>query len=111
MSGNELILSMADGLFTAIQTGNWLMILVYALAFLSFLAILFGVLVIIIKIFRKILLIIERILRSPKKRASQIKCSHCGRTLANCVCASNRNAGYMKRIRKHKKELKNKKGR
>jgi hypothetical protein len=46
---------------------------------------------------------------TPKARAAKITCNHCGRTLDKCVCASNKGVSNFKRIRKYKKELKERK--
>jgi hypothetical protein len=43
---------------------------------------------------------------SPKHRASKYTCLHCGRTLDKCVCPTNKDVSYAKRIKKHKLELK-----
>jgi len=41
-----------------------------------------------------------------KNRAAKLTCLHCGRTLDKCVCNSNKGVSLRKRVRKHKKELK-----
>jgi hypothetical protein len=43
---------------------------------------------------------------SPKHRASKHVCLHCGRTLDKCVCPTNKDVSYSKRIKKHKLEVK-----
>ena len=43
---------------------------------------------------------------SPKKRASKIVCNHCGRTLDQCACPSNKGVSMSKRIKKYKLEQK-----
>jgi hypothetical protein len=43
---------------------------------------------------------------SAKYRASKVTCLHCGRTLDKCVCPSNKDAKYSKRLRRHSLELK-----
>lgn len=43
---------------------------------------------------------------SPKARAAKTVCIHCGRTLDKCVCPSNKNLSYSKRLKKQKLEIK-----
>ena len=43
---------------------------------------------------------------SAKRRCSHIQCKHCGRTLDKCVCAENKNRGYMSRLYHYHKEQK-----
>jgi hypothetical protein len=42
---------------------------------------------------------------SPKAKAAKTVCIHCGRTLDKCVCPSNKNLSYAKRLKKQKLEL------
>jgi hypothetical protein len=43
---------------------------------------------------------------SAKKRASNMICNYCGRTLDQCSCPSNRGVSMRKRIKKYKLEKK-----
>jgi len=43
---------------------------------------------------------------SAKERASHFTCSKCGRTLDKCVCPSNKDLSFSKRIKKYKLEQK-----
>jgi len=43
---------------------------------------------------------------SVKERASKTVCIHCGRTMVNCVCSSNKSVSLGKRLKRQKLEIK-----